>query len=311
MVRFETQAFVMLVMLAVLIAGCNVYEGLYEEGESDNPEVLYDDARIALQQDRPAEAVEHLRKALAFTPDSDVLLRKQIQIKLASAVLQVQEINALSLTRIVDTFNGASAGGDGVALGKSHSQTCLFPQSHARLGFDPTEDIDFDRLGSPASQQVLDESLALIARVFSGDETSANPTFRCDDPGLDEDIAALQAQGLSNEEIAEALIDFAVAHSTVAYIDIVNAGGDDASFFYVTPPAGDDYIGLCFSNEQTCNSTVAQTTANVNSLDCSTRVLEKRATLLSSTAAHELATLAREGYQNMNTGLEDTTCIVY
>ena len=311
MVRFETKACVMLVLLLALTAGCNVYEGLYEEGESDNPEVLYDDARIALQQNRPEEAVDHLRKALSFTPDSDVLLRKRIQIKLASAVLQVQQINALSLSRIVDTFNGSSVNGDGLALGKSQSETCLFPQSHQRQGFDPTEGIDVERLGATASQQVLDESLDLIARVFSGDETTANPTFRCDDPGLDQDIAALQAQGLSNEEIAEALMDFAVAHSTGTYLDIVDAGGDDASFFYVTPPAGEDYIGICFSSEQTCNNTVGQTTANVNSLDCSTRVLEKRADLLGSTAAHELATLAREGYENMNTGLANATCIVY
>ena len=201
--------------------------------------------------------------------------------------------------------------GDGAAFGKSNSQTCLFPQSHTRLGFDPTAGIDFDRLGSPASQEALDESATLIARVLSGEETSANPTFRCDDAELDQDIAALQAQGLNDEEITEALIDFSVVHTTTAYIDIVDAGGDDATFFYVTPPAGDDYIGLCFSSEQTCNRTVVETIANVASLDCSTRVLQKRADLLGSNTAHELATLARDGYQYMAAGLEDATCIVY
>ncbi len=299
------------VLFLVLVAGCNVYEGLYEEGESDSPEVLLQDARIALQQDRPEEAVDHLRKALTYTPADDVRLRKQIQIKLASAVLQVEDINALNLERIADIMSRSTSSSAAFAPGKSLGQTCLFPQSHVREAFDPTAGIDVERLRSTVSQQALEESQTLVARVLTGDETLSTPTFQCDDTALDQDIAALQAQGLTNAEIAEALMNYTVANTTTTYLDIVNAGGGDASFFYVTPPAGDDYIGICFTSVPMCNSTVAETTTSLTELDCSTRVLENRAALLNSTSAQELADLAREGYDHMALGLDNPSCIEY
>ena len=40
-------------------------------------------------------------------------------------------------------------------------------------------------------------------------------------------------------------------------------------------------------------------------IDCSTRTLQKRAALLSSTNAQELADLARDGYQKAAAGLEN------
>lgn len=299
------------VLLFVLVAGCNVYEGLYEEGESDSPDVLLQDARIALQQDRPEEAVDHLRKALTFTPADDPRLRKQIQIKLASAVLQVQAINALNLERIADIMSRSTSSGATFAHGKASGQTCLFPQSHVREAFDPTAGIDIEHLGSQISQEALSESEDLITRVLYEIEKSSTPTFQCDDAELDQGIAELKAKGLTDIEIAEALMDFTVANTTTTYLDIISAGGGDASFFYVTPPAGDDYIGICFTSAPTCTSTVAQTTADLTELDCSTRVIEKRALLLGSTSAQELAAQAREGYVNMALGLENASCIEY
>ena len=129
MVRLGTTVFVALSLLTVA-AGCNVYEGLYEEGESENAAVLLADARIALQQDRPEQAIKHLRKALAHAQDDEPVLRKQIQVKLASAVLQVQDINVLSLKRIADNLNGEATGDDALAFGKSQSHACLFPAHH-------------------------------------------------------------------------------------------------------------------------------------------------------------------------------------
>ena len=296
MERLATTVFVALALLATVATGCNVYEGLYEEGESENAEVLLEDARIALQQDRPQEAVEHLRKALGHTQDNNPLLRKQIQIKLASAVLQVQSINVLILKRIAENLNGDANG----AFGKSQGPACLFPAHHEQTPFDPTEGIDIDQLGNPASEAALAESRDLVANVFTG-----TYIFPCSDKGLDQAISSAQQQGLSNGEIAEALIDYSVARSTTAYLDIVGVGGGNASFFRVTSPAGEDYFSVCFPSEQMCNDTVAQSRAHLGGLDCSTRTLQKRAALLSSTNAQELADLARDGYQKAATGLEN------
>ena len=298
MERLATTVFVALALLATVATGCNVYEGLYEEGESENAEVLLEDARIALQQDRPQEAVEHLRKALGHTQDNNPLLRKQIQIKLASAVLRAQSINVLSLKRIAQNLNGDATGNG--AFGKSQGPACLFPAHHEQTPFDPTEGIDIDHLGNPDSEAALAESRDLVANVFTG-----TYIFPCSDEGLDQAISSVQQQGLSNGEIAEALVDYSVALSTTAYVDIIGVGGGNASFFRVTSPAGEDYFSVCFPSEQMCNDTVAQSRAHLGGLDCSTRTLQKRAALLSSTNAQELADLARDGYQKAAAGLEN------
>ncbi len=305
MLRLGTTVCVTLALLATVATGCNIYEGLYEEGDSENAEVLLEDARIALQQDRPEEAIVHLRKALVYVPDDEPLLRKQIQIKLASAVLEVQEINVLSLKRIAENLNGEATSHDALAFGKSQSQACLFPAHHEQTPFDPTEGIDIDQLGNPASEAALAESRDLVANVFTGTDI-----FLCSDEGLDQTISSAQQQGLSNGEIAEALIDYSVALSTTAYLDIVGVGGGNASFFRVTSPAGEDYVSVCFPSEQVCNSTVGQSRAHLDGLDCSTRTLQKRAALLASTSAQELADLARDGYKKAAAGLENE-CYVH
>ena len=305
MLRLATTVCVTLALLATVATGCNVYEGLYEEGDSENAEALLEDARIALQQDRPEEAIKHLRKALVYVPDDEPLLRKQIQIKLASAVLEVQEINVLSLKRIADNLNGEATSHDALAFGKSQSQACLFPTHHEQTPFDPTEGIDIDQLGNPASEAALAESRDLVANVFTGTDI-----FLCSDEGLDQTISSAQQQGLSNGEIAEALVDYAVSVSTTAYVDIVGVGGGNASFFRVTSPAGEDYVSVCFPSEQMCNSTVGQSRAHLDGLDCSTRTLQKRAALLASTSAQELADLARDGYKKAAAGLENE-CYVH
>ena len=297
-----------LLVCVLLVAGCNVYEGLYEEGASDNPEVLLEDGRNALQQKRPTEAVAYLRKALEKAQDKPVL-RKQIEIKLATAVLQEYEIDALSFSRIARKLSGDAAVGKVIAS-KTQSQTCNFPEHHGRTNFDPREGINFERIGSDAGAAALEEAQTLIARVFNGDETTANPTFPCEEEALNAAISDLQPT-MSNAEIAEALVNYAIALTTEAYLEIVAAGGNDASFYYATPPGGADYIGTCFTNAQSCENTIASTAANLSRFDCSTRIFQKRAELLDSSNAEELANLAREGYESLEVGVGTASCLTY
>jgi tetratricopeptide (TPR) repeat protein len=297
-----------LLVCVLLVAGCNVYEGLYEEGASDNPEVLLEDGRNALQQKRPTEAVAYLRKALEKAQDKPVL-RKQIEIKLATAVLQEYEIDALSFSRIARKLSGDDAAGKVIAS-KTQSQTCNFPEHHGRTTFDPRGGIDFERIDSKGGAEALEEAQTLIARVLSGDETTANPTFPCEEAALNAAIANLQPT-MSNAEIAEALVNYAIALTTEAYLEIVAAGGNDASFYYATPPGGTDYIGTCFTNAQSCENTIASTAANLSRFDCSTRIFQKRAELLDSSNAEELANLAREGYESLEVGVGTASCLTY
>ena len=78
----------------------------------------------------------------------------------------------------------------------------------------------------------------------------------------------------------------------------------------MTSPAGEDYVSVCFPSEQMCNSTVGQSRTHLDGLDCSTRTLQKRAALLASTSAQELADLARDGYKKAAAGLENE-CYVH
>lgn len=298
-----------LLVCVLLVAGCNVYEGLYEEGASDNPEVLLQDGRNALQQKRPTEAIAYLRKALEKANDQPVL-RKQIEIKLATAVLQEYEIDALSFSRIARKLSGDDAVGKVIAS-KTQSQTCNFPEHHGRTAFDPREGINFERIGSDAGIDALNEAQALIARVFSGEETTADPTFPCEEEALNAAIADLQDSEMSNAEISEALVNYAIALTTQAYLEIVDAGGSDASFYYATPPGGADYIGTCFTNAQSCEDTITSTTANLSRFDCATRIFQKRAELLDSSNAEELADLAREGYESLEVGVGTASCLTY
>lgn len=296
-----------LLVCTLFAAGCNVYEGFYEEGTSDNPEVLYDDGRLALQQQRPTEAIQHLRKALERAQDQPVL-RRRIEVKLATAVLLEQKIDALSFTRMARTLTGDAGS---VIASKTQSQTCNFPADHGRTAFDPRTGIDFARIGSEAGAAALAEAQTLIAHVFNDDGPPANQDFPCEEVALSQAIADLKDGGMSNEEIAEALVNYAIAQTTEAYLDIVNAGGGEAEFFYATPPAGTDYIGTCFSSEQACQQTIASTSGNLDRFDCATRILQHRAALLGSTNAEELANLARDGYESLAVGVQSASCQTY
>ena len=304
--RMFSGALAALLMAALLVAGCNVYEGLYEEGASDDPEVLLEDARIALQRNEPATAAGHLRKALAQTAEGSVL-QKRVQIKLASAVLQTEQIDALSLSQMARTFSGEGTG----STAKHQGPVCNFPATHERALFDPTADIDFERLGSTESREARTEAAALITRVFSHPGSGSDAVFPCDDAGMDAAIADLQHHGLTDAEIAEALVDYAVVVSTESYLDVVAAGGGEATFYYVAAPGGTEYVGTCFPEAAACEATLDRTAANLPQLDCSTRLLQKRAVLLGSSKATELADLARDGYQSLEAGLGAATCTAH
>ena len=157
-----------------------------------------------------------------------------------------------------------------------------------------------DQLGQPASSAALAESRDLVAHVFTNTDV-----FQCSGEGLDQAISSAQQTGLSSEEIAEALVNYAVSVSTTAYVDIIGVGGGQASFFRVLSPASEDYVSVCFPDEAMCNDTVAEARAHLGGLDCSTRILQKRAALLASSSAVELADLARDGYQKASTGLQN------
>ncbi|MDZ4702096.1 MAG: tetratricopeptide repeat protein [Rhodothermales bacterium] len=87
----------MVVSMLFVSAGCNVFEPFYSEGASDDPEVLLDDARYALQNGDPDKAVTFLEKA--YEIDST---NTEVRVELASALFQANGIDLLMMKDLAE-----------------------------------------------------------------------------------------------------------------------------------------------------------------------------------------------------------------
>lgn len=97
---------IFVLLLAGLFTGCNVFEGFYEPGTSDDPAVLVEDADIALQQGEPQKAVAFLQKAVENDPDN-----VRARAKLTVAHLRAQNVDVLTLQNLIDDFRTTNAAG--------------------------------------------------------------------------------------------------------------------------------------------------------------------------------------------------------
>ena len=96
--------FALFALTLFIIAGCNAFEFMYEEGNSDDPDIILDDARIALQNGDTEKAIELLEKALDKAPDS-----QEIKIELASALFQHRDIDLLVMKDMADYISNSDA----------------------------------------------------------------------------------------------------------------------------------------------------------------------------------------------------------
>lgn len=112
----------------LLLAGCNVFEGLYEEGASNDPEVLMADADLAMQRGEPHKAVAYLERALEYDPENPT-----IRTKLSTAILQANDIDVLSMISLAEEISGRGESGSATfvldkhdALGATDAESCNF-----------------------------------------------------------------------------------------------------------------------------------------------------------------------------------------
>lgn len=293
---------------SLLFAGCNVFEGI-DKADTSDPEVLLEDGERALQDDAPEEAVTHLRKALEHAPEEG-LLRSRIEIKLATALLAERDIDVLMLRRIAHNFNreDASMASKWLPANKTSATLgCKFPGAHDREEFDPVQGIDYERLNSDPSQDAIDETQALLNRVFSLEETTARIPFPCDtQEDLNQQIALLRQLGLTNTEITEALVNYAVVLSTRLTLELVTINdGEQARFFYVDPPNGAEYVSVCMNNVEVCEKGDAIVNENLLRIDCTVRLLNSRARVLRSEGtAAEVSEIASFWRDRLVSGLD-------
>lgn len=82
-------------VVCVVLTACNVFDGLYDEGTSSEPDVLLADARAAIQNGRTEDAVAYLRKAHQVEPANI-----EVRVELASALLLHHKIDILLVAEL-------------------------------------------------------------------------------------------------------------------------------------------------------------------------------------------------------------------
>lgn len=102
----------LLLVLCLAVAGfwgCNLFSPFYSEGESDDPEALLSDARGALRDGRPQEALDLLDRAKNKLGPDPAITPTTAQVLYFHAVATVRA-NNISFQQFIDMMQSTSAG---------------------------------------------------------------------------------------------------------------------------------------------------------------------------------------------------------
>ena len=189
--------FALFALTMFIVAGCNAFGFMYEEGNSDDPDVILDDARIALQNGDTEKAIELLEKALDKAPDNPV-----IKIELASALFQDGDVDLLVMKDLADYISDSGAASS--TKSASAPAVCTFtesPSSTRQLSFDT--EAAYQTLQS--NTDILERSIELLSRELNlniSSELSENLTSNA---YLMRAIATMGASVLAIKSTADSL----------------------------------------------------------------------------------------------------------
>ncbi len=127
-------------LAALLLVGCNVFEGAYEAGSSNDPKVLLIDAEQAMQAGEPEKAVVILEKAAAKT-DPATFQGVQVNNLLGDAKLKVAGIGVLQLQQMVDDLNDRIENGTLGKVSIDPTAVCSFASPDEAVGVVTLDDI--------------------------------------------------------------------------------------------------------------------------------------------------------------------------
>ncbi len=158
--------FVVLSISLLIVSGCNAFEFMYG-GDSDEPDVLLDDARIALQSGDAEKAIGLLEKALEKAPENS-----EIRIELSSALFQANDIDLLVMKDLAEFISETPAAAP--KAGATHVDACNFREDISiTTVLDFTQDEAFQLLYENA--EVLERALELLQDVLDGDGLTSLP----------------------------------------------------------------------------------------------------------------------------------------
>ncbi len=159
--------FVVLSFALLIATGCNAFEFMHDE-DSNDPDVLLDDARIAMQNGDPEKAVAFLEKALEKAPNNP-----EIRIELSGALFQANDIDLLVMKDLAE-FISDDQTATSFAGGIAHKS---LPACNFTDEVDTTTRIDFNI--DPAyllllnNVEVLDRALELLSSTLESEEAQA------------------------------------------------------------------------------------------------------------------------------------------
>ena len=212
-----------LALAAIIFAGCNVFEGLYEEGASDDPIVLIADADIALERGDTQAAVSYLEKAVQQDPNNI-----RARAKLSSTILKRDRIDVLLLRSVVDDFlpdGSASKSG-------SQRQACRYTDGPgvSATPIDYRTSSEYQQLlAAVASLQAAQANgLRLIEAVTASTSQNLSPsryaTAAARTQLFNAVSGSIQTEGLpesiARSEAAAFLIAFGLAEFTISILDL-------------------------------------------------------------------------------------------
>lgn len=158
--------FAVLAICMFIATGCNAFEFMYSD-DSDEPEVLLDDARLALQTGDTDKAIELLTKALEKAPEN-----AEIKIELSSALFQANDIDLLGMKELAEFISEPpSVSGkqvSGMQTSDYTTDTCNFQSTLSATELQFTQSPAYQSLES--NVDVLEQSIVLLSQTLDNEE---------------------------------------------------------------------------------------------------------------------------------------------
>ena len=234
---------------SLTIAACNVFDGLYEEGTSSDPDVLLSDGRTAAQDGRIDDAVVHLTKAHDKQPENI-----EIRVELASALLTQHQIDVMLISDLADEI-GAGKNAPSKQSGCTDERSCNFDcfaaksatpfsyrdsEAYVRLEetLDVLEQVD-GLVGAP-----LEDLGAEPGRRFDSEEARRD-LFEALVAKIEQTHPSEDARGIA----ASLLLNAGITKLSTTLADLERSAEEhDVTLYHVERADGSEYVSYCGEN---------------------------------------------------------------
>ncbi len=288
----------LLLLVAVLgVAGCNVFDGLGEGRDSDNPAVLLTDGARALERGQADTAVRLLRRAVARTSERTYEGRIA-RLKLASALLMQQRVGILLAQDVANDLVAALDRAPFTPLDSLPAPSCTTGSARQAVG--PLGVMSVEGYAQlHAARPVLD-SVRILMQFTLGTSLPGSPEQ------IQGGLASLVAQGADAATLSEVLVNTALVQLGIGYDNLVAAGADNQVRWIAAreTASGTGVAGACAPSLAFLNTFLLNARSALDFVGSSAELARLRAGYFSEgSAAQMLAIDLGEFYDRLTRGL--------